>query len=396
MNAAAPPPRAYLLAWSAYLLLVPFYFLGKTPVPGTQKLASGVPQVADYYLVAVMALVFLGLRLRLPRPAAPVLAAFGAFVGYGALVNGAWAVALEDASLLKNTLYYTYDALLLLTALALHGRFGDRFLRTTVYAVAASVFLQLLLSPFAPEPYSSRQPLFFNDENQLGYFCVLAATLFALGSRRFRLSPAFRLAFYGATGYLTLISQCRGALLGMATLAVVSQVGRPARLLLVLVGLAAVGLILTVDPGVVGKSGERLIAGGEYDSLATRGYDRLVNYPEYLFLGAGEGAYERFHSALYGSEIHSTLGSLLFCYGIIGAGCFLAGVFVLCRHDPRAALYLLPALVHGTGHQGLRFAFFWVMLGFLACTALEPVKESLPAPSQPPDGSPGEVWGLVS
>lgn len=395
MNAAAPRPRGYLPAWSLYPVLVPFYFLGKTPVPGQQKVASGVPQVADFYLTAVVVLVLGGLRLRLPRPAGPVLGAFAAFVGYAALVNCTWAALLDNTSFLVSSAYYVYDALLFLTVLVLYGHFGDRFLWATVHAVIASVLLQLLLSPLAPEPYGPRQSLFFNDENQLGYFCVLAATIVALGARRVAVSPVLRLAFYTTVGYLTFLSQCRGALLGLAALGVVALLGRPVRLLLVLAGLAAVYLVLTLDPEVVGKSWERLVTGGEYDSLATRGYDRMVNYPEHLFLGAGEGAYTRFRSGLYGSELHSSLGSLLFCYGIVGAGCFLGGLVFVGRRDPRAALYLVPALVHGVGHQGFRFAFFWVMLGFLCCIALGPPAEAasvpLPSPGAPPEAAPGTV-----
>jgi hypothetical protein len=371
----SPTPRLrtlYLLAWSLYPLLVPFYLMGKTPVPGAQKVESGVPQVADYYLVAVMALVLLGLPFRFPRSAAPVLHAVFAFVGYAALVNFAWAMLLEDGSLLKSTLYYVYDSLLFLTVLALYAHFGEQLLRVTVYAVAASVFVQVVLSPLSGASFPPRQAVFFNNENQLGYFCVLTATIFALGAARFPIRPALQLAFYGAVGYLTFLSQCRGALMGLAALVLVATLGRPVRLLLAVAALGAVVLAFTLAPDLLGKSHERLIAGGEYDSFATRGYDRMLNYPEYLLLGAGEGAYERFRSDLYASEIHSSFGTLLFCYGVVGAGCFAAALFFLCRRDGRAALYLLPAFVHGTAHHGVRFAFFWAMLAFVCCTALGP------------------------
>jgi hypothetical protein len=354
---------------------VPFYLMGKTPVPGGQKLASGVPQVADYYLAVVMAVVLLGLPLRPLRRAAPVAGALVAFVGYGALVNLTWAMLLEDASLLKNSLFYVYDVLLFLTFLALYAHLGERLLRATVYAVAASVFLQVVLSPFAGGTFWPRESLFFNDENQLGYFCVLTATIFTLGTARFAVHPLLRLAFYGAVGYLALLSQCRGALMGLAVLAVVSLLGRPVRLLLAVAGLAAVLLAVEFAPDVLGKTHERLVTSGEYDSFATRGYDRMVKYPEYLLLGAGEGAYNRFRSDLPGTEIHSSFGTLLFCYGIVGAGCFVGALALLGRRDPRVALYVLPAFVHGTAHQGIRFAFFWAMVAFVCCTALGPPPE---------------------
>jgi hypothetical protein len=139
----------------------------------------------------------------------------------------------------------------------------------------------------------------------------------------------------------------------------------------VLAVLAAGHAVMTLTPGLLGDLGVRLATPGEYDSLAARGYDRIVNHPEYLFFGAGEGAYERFKSELYPwGEIHSTFGTLLFCYGILGTGLFVCGLFFACRRDLRAALYFLPAFVHGTAHHGGRFAFFWTMLAFVCCCAL--------------------------
>jgi hypothetical protein len=363
--------RFYLGLWAVYPLLVPFYLLGKTPVPGQAKVEGGVPQPADYYLVLLMGLIFTGLPVRLLRSAWAMVWAFAALVVWTALVNLVWATVLEDLSLLKNTLFYAYDAALFVTCVMLYSAFGDRFLKVTVWSVGASVVLQALLSPLAPPQAFSRQAAFFNNENQLGYFCVLCATIFVLGAKRYGVPFQFQALVYGAIGYLTFISQCRSALLGLGVLLVIALLEHPLRLLLVLAALAAVALPLTLTPPMVGKGEERLVVGGEYDTPGARGYDRFVNYPEHILLGAGEGAYERFRSDLYGSELHSSYGTLLFCYGIPGTLLFTLGLLLVCRGNGKAALFLTPALLHGVVHQGLRFAFFWAMLGFLGCLTLE-------------------------
>ena len=215
----------------------------------------------------------------------------------------------------------------------------------------------------------SRQALFFNDENQLGYYCLLAATGFVLGSRRFAIPLAGQAVFYVLLGYLAFLSQCRGALVGLAILMGVALLDRPLRLMAALGGVAAVLLVMTLDPSIIGKSEERLVVAGSYDTLETRGYDRILNHPEHILLGAGEGAYERFQSALFSSEIHSSFGTLLFCYGIIGMGLFSAALVWIARASPRTALFLIPAFVYGFAHYGLRFAFFWLMLAVLCCMA---------------------------
>jgi hypothetical protein len=371
MNPSHRPPKVYLAAWALYPLLVPFFLLGREQGPGGAKLTGGVPQAADYYIVGLMALVFLGLRCRPLRGAAPVVGALVAFVAYAVLVNLAWAALLNDASLLKSGLFYVYDVLLFLTFLALYSRLGDRLLRVTVWAVAASVFLQVALLPLAPATLGGERVAgFFNDENQLGYFCVLSASLFALGATRFSVPPAVRLAFYAAVGYLTFVSQCRAAFLGLGALALIANLGRPLRLLLAAGGVAAALLALELAPDILDRAHAHLAGAGQYDSLSTRGYDRIVNHPEYVLLGAGEGAYGRFRSDLYGTELHSSFGSLLFCYGLVGVACFTCALVFLGRRDFWVALYLVPAFVHGSAHQGLRFAFFWAVLAFICCTAL--------------------------
>jgi hypothetical protein len=382
MTNATPMPRYFLGLWAAYPVLVPFYLMGKTPVPGTAKVEGGVPQIADYYLIALMGLVFTTLPFRLSRAAvAPVMALAG-FVFYTALVNLTWATALEDMSLLKNTLFYAYDVMLLLTCLVLYAHFDDAFLRVTVYAVGGSLLLQAVLSPLAMSA-SSRQALFFNDENQLGYYCVLAGSIVVLGAQRFAIRLRYQALFYVAIAYLALLSQSRGALLGLAVLTVVALLRRPFHLLLVC-GACAVAAMLMLDSPSISKTDERYIVGSEYDTAGGRGYDRIVNYPEHILLGAGEGAYTRFRSDLYASEVHSTYGTLLFCYGIPGTLLFTLGLVLFCKYDPRIALFLMPAMAHSLGHQGMRFAFFWAMLAFLGACAIRSAAASHVTAADPP------------
>jgi hypothetical protein len=363
-------PNVYLCVWFVYPILVPFYMLGKTLVPGQQKFESGVPQMADYYFMALMPFVVRTYAGGLSKPIVGVVHALIAFACYVAVVNLAWTTVLEDVSVATNTLYYLYDSALFITCLILYARFKDEFLRATIYGVGASVVLQALLSPLAPQHWASRQALFFNDENQLGYFCVLAASIFVAGARRLAIPNRVQVLVYGCIVYMAVISQCRAALLGLAALLIVCLVGRPLRLLVALVGMVGIYAMLMSAPSALPTAVGRVGVRGEYDTFATRGYDRLINYPEHLLFGAGEGAYGRFRSELYGSELHSSYGTVLFCYGLVGAGLCIFIMRAIWLGDPRTALCLVPAIVYGSAHQGLRFAFFWVMLAFVCCVAL--------------------------
>jgi hypothetical protein len=90
-------------------------------------------------------------------------------------------------------------------------------------------------------------------------------------------------------------------------------------------------------------------------------------------MGAGEGGViERWPQDLYaGNEIHSTIGTLVFSYGIVGTALFIASFWQLYRLvGLQLMLYLVPALIYGLTHQGLRFSLFWVLLGIVAIVGL--------------------------
>jgi hypothetical protein len=384
-----------LVLWALFLLAVPFHFLGKEPVnnagamnrslKGTMqaKVEGGVPQVADYVMLALMALVVGGFGLPLLPRHLPVVRAFGAFVCYVAVVNLVWTMVTGDQRILKNSLFYVYDYLLFLTLLALYARLGEKFLRVTVHAAAASVFLQVILSPVAPDTSSFRNALFFNNANQLGYYAILAATLFYFGSKRFPMKVAYQACFYLAVVYLNFMCLSKAALLAGTVLLVLVLLQRPA---LFIAGVGAValllgGMVLVKDatPAVLTNLEKRITTRESDETWATRGWDRIANHPEQLFLGGGEGYYERFESVINYTELHSSWGTLLFCYGVLGTAPFAYGLYLIGRRADLTLLAgLLPTLVYGLFHQGLRFTLFWAVLGVLCCLMRGPDPARLP------------------
>jgi hypothetical protein len=375
--------RFYLGAWALFIVLIPFYLMGKVPVPKHQitaatvlnqgtgpKVESGVPQLSDYLMLVLMVSVAGGIGIRFLRSHEPVVRAFAGFVVYATLINLFWSVWTLDWSCCQYTLFYAYDVPLFATFLVLYNKFKDKLLWVTVHALAASVFLQVIVSPFVHEAsWGDRQPIFFNSPNQLGHFTVLAAILFSVGGRYFRLNPWYQVCYYTSLAYLVYVSQCRAGILALGLLTILSLMERPLRLALGLISIGAAYLIIGFASTGAEHTTERLFRfSGKFDTPEKRGYDRIANHPQYLFLGAGEGAYDRFESELYGSELHSSFGTLLFCYGIPGTILFGRALFLIfARAGLRSALLLLPAFLFGLTHQGLRFSLFWVLLAFLLC-----------------------------
>ena len=345
----------------AFLLSLPFY-----------TFANGMPQPADLAMLALLARLSISqFRLRqFPADLSEHGKPLALFVLYAWALTLVWTLRLGEMRMLVYPLFYSYNLAVLGGTLLLFLRRGDGFLRVVMHAAAATLFLQVLLSPFAIQADAFRQTLFLNGPNQLGYFALLAVTLFVLGDARKRVHPVYLILVFAAAGYLAALSLSKSSLLALAMLVVITGLRRP--WLLAAASAAALAMFVLGDSQTLwSKVGERIFSiGGDFDdSLAGRGYDRLIYHPAHMFLGAGEGAFWRFESFIVG-EVHSSFGTLLFAYGLPGLtlfAIFLARVYQ--RAGWTSFAITLPILFYGLTHQGLRFRLLWVLLAFLAAGA---------------------------
>lgn len=368
--------KVYLILIALMIILMPFYLFGRDPVEHISnnpyavthnpKVEGGAPQLADYVLATLMALVVLDFGISfLPRMAFAI-SIFFAFTLYVTIVNAYWSAQLNDLSLIKNSLFYIFNVSALMTVMILYSHIRDMLLQVIMHSVAASIFLQIALAPFAQVESWFRQPLFFTNENQLGYFALLSATVFALGAKQFRTRRWYQTCFYMAVTYLAVISLSKAAMVGLSLLYFLLLLQRPLSALWLAV-ILALPLAPTFLPDVLEKLEKRITTSDDDDSAEARGYDRIWNHPEYLFFGAGEGAYYRFNTQLQ-SELHSSFGTILFSYGLIGAALFSLGIWSICRGSRLDAVVLLvPVFLYGVAHQGLRLRLLWILLSFLAC-----------------------------
>ena len=261
----------------------------------------------------------------------------------------------------------TDNALIFLVALVLYRRFGELFLRVTVSVVTTMVFVQVLASVVLGSG-GARGSVFFNNPNQLGYYALLAATLIALTYRRLQLRLWIASAALVCCGCLALISASRASAGGIAVLLVLMIFSNPK--ILVPACLAGAALVSGIGPlaDAIEASHDRVLNLSTHSDatfLQERGYDRIWRNQQYLLLGAGEGGLSRFDDTAFvkDMEIHSSAGTILFSYGIVGALLFLVFTWRLIRGArARLVLTLLPPLLYTGAHQGLRFTMLWVML----------------------------------
>lgn len=202
-----------------------------------------------------------------------------------------------------------------------------------------------------------------------------------MGAKRFAMTRVTQSLVLGCFLYLAALSLSKAALLGVALMLVLTLLDRPGVLILVLI--ACLTFVMYTE------SGNRVLRNVMFrmdtfgidadDSLAGRGYDRIWNHPEYIVLGAGEGAVDRFNTRLKGGELHSTWGTVLFSYGLIGLGLFLNFLRRLWKLSGKYFLYTVPAWIYGLTHQGLRFTTLWLLLALVACFGDQKARETIPS-----------------
>lgn len=98
--------------------------------------------------------------------------------------------------------------------------------------------------------------------------------------------------------------------------------------------------------------------------VSQRGYNRLIEHPEYWLFGAGEGGYlERFGVHM---EFHSLLGNIQVSYGIIGLFLFMNLLWASIKKNYfKNWSVLIPIMFYGITHNGIRSGLFWVLLSIL-------------------------------
>lgn len=347
--------RPALWLWCLYLVLTPFYVVH-----------NGLPQPGDLMILLIVPVALSGWDGRLHRLAGPVLRPLFFFTAWVALVDVAWALILRNFGVdLLFPAYYLYNTLIVLCALVLHARYGEVFLRLTVRTIAFTVAFQVAAG-LVLRSTSIRSQLFFSNPNQLGYYALLAGCILALASRRAGLSLWWSSAALLGCAYLALLSASRSAVAGVALLFALLVFSNPR--VLAVATVAAVAIMLLGGTEHATDPLQQRLEAARAPTLTffeQRGYDRIWNNKEYVLLGAGEGANWRFKAttAIGAAEIHSSAGTLVFAYGLVGTAMFVAFLARLLRGAPlRAAIMLTPALIYTFAHQGLRFTSLWVMV----------------------------------
>jgi hypothetical protein len=355
---------------------------------------AGTPQPGDVLLAITIVLTILLANYTLPVLPKLYLS-LGLFLAWVILVNSVWFILIGDDIFLRKTSFYIYNAAIMLFIVSLGVRDYECLRKVVFWSCIIAVLAELGYLEFVYITAKKRSLGTFNNPNQMGYWGLLILACLGVARRRepLRVIDAAALATgcYIIAQSLSRAATAAGLLMALA----VALSGRWKRgAVLAVVGLALViGSVELLRGGILDQVHEASIVQGLQKrvdllsrhpddplSLWKRGYSRLVEHPEYLPLGAGEGAFSRLTDVSEAAilkgrvpttgssvkEFHSSLGNILMSYGIVGLSLLFAFFFVVFRNTPTInLLYFGLIMLYGVTHMGMRDTMLWVFLGLV-------------------------------
>jgi hypothetical protein len=340
-----------------------FLLLASFPI---YVLPSGMPQPSDWVQVVLVVLVLRDRKLILPREWRRPIAYAIAFAVYTFIVSSIWTLRTADTGFLRASSYYIFNVSLFVMAMHIRAKYGEReFSRATLAGIAFAVALVLGAYVFGGGIPGIRARGTFNNPNQQGYFAVLSTLIMYVCLDRLRSRGFLRFLVIVTGAVLAALSLSRAGILSVLVIAAIHVASSLLRngkiwetaLLACLVAVLWIGVQDTPLVHAVYRRFETKAV-----TFGDRGYARIVEYPEMVVLGAGEGGHWRF-PGIGSHELHSTFGTLLFSYGIPGSVLFLCFLISVARRSrPDHSALLLAPLAYSLGHQGLRVTLFWVSL----------------------------------
>jgi hypothetical protein len=348
-----------------------FYLLGFVTIP-FYFFESGGLQISDlFFLISLLVSVISGVdrsRIFLVFQRAYWLIIF---TGWVLAVNVFYYVLYGDTFLLKSGFFMTYNLITFIYTFYLLETYGDNMIKFLYYGFVVSIIAVFLVLVLELDYVFNSQVLFrrtgtFNNPNQLGYFGLLSLIMIVqlkkYLSRRKILLYESSVVLMLMSIYFLVLSLSKAALLSGSLVLIQSLRAKRILILGILFTFFSTPIVTkTMSLKEVTRVVDRLEDTGSAndDNLEGRNYDRIWRYPQYMVLGAGEGAFVRFGKD---NEIHSSVATIFFSYGIVGL--FLVSLWV---YSSRIVSYwtllaLLAIGLYSLTHIGHRFKLFWVIL----------------------------------
>jgi len=359
-----------------YFILKPFYFWD-----------SGLPQISDIIMTILILLYGLhkNFSFRIQENAKKFLMICLLFITYIVVINLVWVLLLGTPDrFILNSLIYVYNFFIVVFIVFLYAEYKEKLVEVTYKSALASVFIQFFFFIVSGGFSGARMTAGFNNPNQLGYYSLLIVSILIYASSKIKVKVKWFILGILASIVLALSSLSKSAIISLIGLMLFYFVFRVfpkisknkfnfRQSLVVLSILLVLVLIYNttnlLQESTLIQSVEKRIASTGVESDDTpeaRGYNRIIEYPQYWIFGAGEGMYRRFGDH-QDREFHSTLGNIQVSYGLIGTILFMMLLVIALRNDRYKSFYIiLFLLLYGIAHNGIRNSLFWLLVALIA------------------------------
>ncbi|WP_448581189.1 hypothetical protein [Thermaurantiacus sp.] len=365
------------------IFLSPYYFW-----------SSGLPQISHIVLAWGALAVFAKGEVIIHNPWRNAFI----FCVYTLSVNSIVAAVNGVVLPLLSSAYYFFNLMIVVGLVNAAIRTGlDQFLRWCHWVLLTALMIQttIIVSGLGRTFETIRATGTFNDPNQLAHWLIWnVISVLAIG-RAIGAPLRVGVAAFAIALPAVVLSASRSGFLGMSIVflslimllanklsfywknssEIIRILGRAA-LILALGSLAFASnelFDLALDIQVGWNILDRFSEIGAFTSLEGRGYDRIWKFPHYLVFGAGEAVNSRWsEKTWFLLEIHSTIGGVLFSYGVIGLLLLFVMITpaILYWRDWKMRILLLAPLVYSIATYNLRNTMFWVGLALTVLAAL--------------------------
>ncbi|MEZ2457723.1 hypothetical protein ACBR55_03905 [Salinicoccus roseus] len=360
----------YLL--TIYFIMAPFYFF-----------SSGLPQIAEVILCIAFLLNIPGI---FKAALSKVSVLYSPLFLWMILVNVYYYYISQDLEFLTFSAYYLFNWLVISLVFFYLTLDQKGVYKSIIWGGVISGGIQLIISFFYSSP-GYRESLFFNNPNQLAYFSLLLVITVLFCNDKLKGSPLINYSIMVIGLYLIFISASMGGLASLIVVILGYSILRNKnlldRMISVSIGLFSllIGYLIFANVSFLYGINNKLDAAmirihsttNTSDFYLERGYNRIIENPEFLVLGAGEGQFERFNATL---ELHSSIGTILFSYGIVGLLLLiLPFTFIFVKSNIKTIILLSAPILYGLSHNGLRDSMFWIFFILILHVAYENYKK---------------------
>lgn len=250
------------------------------------------------------------------------------------------------------------------------------FYKVTFWALLIALGIQFILFNKLGLNYDSgRYMIMFQNPNQLGLWGLIVILILISINQNISLKWPFILyigIIIASFFVIASISQAAIIVLVLLLLLYLFLIFRKRPITFIFIFIVASSVLITyLDQTILEDNLLTKVLISRFDSdllnendndnnLEARNYNRIWENPEYLIFGAGESGLNRFGNDT--NEIHSTFGSLLFSYGLVGFLLFSIPLFKVSMFPLRKNSYIfLFFLLFSLTHNVLRWPLFWIL-----------------------------------